>query len=72
MGGCCPENDPDEQAKKFGLVGALCLVVLVLGLVATWLTTSVSALNRQAARQERLNATDHDHFPVRRGDLDRG
>lgn len=73
MGGCCPgSNDPDETAKRVGLVGAFCLGVMVIGLVVAWLTASVGAHNRQAARQERLNSTDHDTLPVRRGDLDRG
>jgi hypothetical protein len=47
-------------------------MIMAIGLVVAWLTTSVSEHNRQAARQERLNATDHDTLPVRRGDLDRG
>ena len=72
MGGCCPEPDADEAKKRFGLVGVVCLIMLMVGLALTWLTVSLDAQKRQAAREERLNSTNHENLPVHRGDLDRG
>ena len=73
MGGCCPgSNDADEAKKRFGVIGMVCLVALMVGLVLTWLTASLDAQKRQAAREERLNSTHHENLPVHRGDLDRG
>ena len=72
MGGCCPgSNDADEAKKRFGLVGAICLIALLVGLIVTWRTAS-DIRKRQAAREERLNSTNHEHLPIHRGDLDRG
>ena len=72
MGGCGPgSSDTDEAKKRFGLVGAICLVALLVGLIVTWLTASDIQRHR-AAREERLNSTNHEHLPIHRGDLDRG
>jgi hypothetical protein len=70
MGGCCSENGA-EAKKKFRFVGALCVLILLVGLIVTWFAAS-DAQEKQAARKERLNATEHENRPVSRGDLDRG
>ena len=72
MGGCCPGSDEDEAKKRFGVVGLVCLAMLMVGLALTWLTASINAQKRQADREQRLNSTHHENLPVHRGDLDRG
>ena len=72
MGGCCPGNDPDEFRRKLNALGTLCLAVLLGFLAVSWAASFFARKQRQAARQQRLNATEHEHAPIRRGDLDRG
>ena len=68
MGRCCPENLP----RKLGILGRVCLAVLVGVIALVWAASLFETKQRQAAREQRLNATDHETEPVRRGDLDRG
>ena len=72
MGGCCPPDDSDELRRKLSLLGTVCLAVVLGFLAVAWGLSFVTAKQREAARQQRLNATEHEMAPVRRGDLDRG
>ena len=72
MGGCCPTNDPDEFRRKLSLLGAVCLAVILGLLAVSWAASFFKNKQRQAAREQRLNATEHEMLPLRRGDLDRG
>ena len=72
MGGCCPNDDPDAFRRKVGALGILCLAVLLGFIAVAWAVSIFETRQRQAAREQRLNATDHETQPVRRGDLDRG
>jgi hypothetical protein len=38
----------------------------------SWIIDDIKAHERRAAREKRLNATEHQHEPLRRADLDRG
>ena len=68
MSRCCPEDLP----RKLGILGLVCLAVLLGFLALAWATSIFETKQRQAARERRLNATDHEMQPVRRSDLDRG
>ena len=72
MGGCCPPDDPDEFRRKLSLLGTVCLAVILGFLAVSWIVSLFERTQRQAARQQRLNATEHEMLPLRRGDLDRG
>ncbi len=72
MSGCCPPDDPDEFRRKLNLLGTVCLVVILGFLAVSWIVSLFESTQRQAARQQRLNATEHEMAPVRRVDLDRG
>ena len=52
-------------------LGMFCLAAIlgVAGLHCLWFS---KAQRRQAAREQRLNATEHEMHELHRGDLDRG
>ena len=72
MGGCCPSSDPDEFRRKLSALGTLCLALLLGFLAVSWAASLFKSKQRQAARERRLNATEHESVPLHRADLDRG
>ena len=72
MGGCCPPDDSDEFQRKLTLLGTVGLAVILGFLAVSWATSLFESTQQRAARQQRLNATEHEMTPVRRADLDRG
>ena len=57
--------------RSFGTVGMVCLAV-ALGALILFGFFYLKANERQAAREQRLNATEHEMRSLHRGDLDRG
>lgn len=68
MGQCCPEDLP----RKLGILSLVCLAVLLGFMAFSWTTSHFETKQREAARERRLNASEHEMAPIHRGDLDRG
>ena len=58
------------RRTRIRLLSVLC-AALSLPTIA-WLLHDLNARQRRAAREQRLNATEHEQEPLRRADLDRG
>jgi hypothetical protein len=59
-----------SRRTRIRLLTVLCALLSLP--VLAGIVSDLKAHKRRAARDERLNATEHQHEPLRRADLDRG